>query len=209
MSSGSAAVVDTIEQLARAVVADEASAAAVADAARLQTMLRRARTDGAQRAARARPRGRSWTRRAAAVRAAGCSSMISRTACRDLNGSTAPARREPAGLLRRAAGRGGAGAGTRGARAREAVLAQQPARPRSPSPAGPGGARGRPVLEDFALQLLREECAAVRAVPRDLWCRRRRSTRSTRRTGDRRTKTGARGLPRRRTSGRRRPRMSS
>ena len=41
-SGGSAAVVDTIEQLARAVVADEASAAAVADAARgLQTMLRR------------------------------------------------------------------------------------------------------------------------------------------------------------------------
>ena len=169
-SGGSAAVVDTIEQLARAVVADEASAAAVADAARgLQTMLRRgAHPDGAQRAACVAAAGQILDLDAQRLcAAAGCSSNDFRDGVsRSGNGSAAPARREPAGLLRRAAGRGGARRGdARGARAREAVLAQQPARPRSPSPEPvPEEPEGDLCYEDFALQLLREECGR-RSVP--------------------------------------------
>ena len=162
-SGGSAAVVDTIEQLARAVVADEASAAAVADAARgLQTMLRRgAHPDGAQRAACVAAAGQILDLDAQRLcAAAGCSSNDFATACRDLETARRRQRDEsqlaffdaPQGVAAR-------GAGTRGARAREAVLAQQPARPRSPSPEPvPEEPEGDLCYEDFALQLLREEC---------------------------------------------------
>ena len=168
-SGGSAAVVDTIEQLARAVVADEASAAAVADAARgLQTMLRRgAHPDGAQRAACVAAAGQILDLDAQRLcAAAGCSSNDFATACRDLETARRRQRDEsqlaffdaPQGVAAR-------GAGTRGARAREAVLAQQPARPRSPSPEPvPEEPEGDLCYEDFALQLLREECGR-RSVP--------------------------------------------
>ena len=116
-SGGSAAVVDTIEQLARAVVADEASAAAVADAARgLQTMLRRgAHPDGAQRAACVAAAGQILDLDAQRLcAAAGCSSNDFATACRDLETARRRQRDEsqlaffdaPQGVAARGAGHG-------------------------------------------------------------------------------------------------------
>ena len=154
-----------------------------------------------RRAARRLRRGRGadpGSRRAAALR--GGRLLLERFrdgVPRPGNGSTAPARREPAGLLRRAAGRGGAGRGdARRARARGRPGAAAGAAPVAVAGAGPGGARGRPVLRGLCVATAAGGVRpAVRAVPRDARAGGGGGRGLRGGPGDRRTKTGARGLP--------------
>ena len=158
---GSAAVVDTIEALARAVVSEQ-DVNAVADAARgLQSLLRRgAHPDGAQRAACVGAAAQILdidSERLCA--AAGCSAADFATASRDLDTARRRQRDESQLSFFDAPPVAARGAGTRGARAREAVLARRPDVERSPSPVQEEEEEeGDTCYEDFALELLREEC---------------------------------------------------